>query len=467
LRFFPNYLKTLFSYIETAYDIKVFRKVGSFLTNVLREDFFMAKALAIGEVVFTKSRTLERDVLNYASLGENSNKFYIMELQEGTGQYQYCIYTENGRMGKTPQRRGRYFSSRYQAESDYRQILREKTGKGYHQIDVDDGFGFSTPASVTVKKTTTKQDLSAINDKVLRLIGKLYQDATSYLVKSVETPLGKINSSQVKKGLEILARIEDLLDSGSHGYSLDRYTDEFYSTIPVTFGTKVDYQKFLINNYAKLNEKKDLLGVMNSIVQVQDSLEKTLDDKYKALKITLKCLSNRTKEYKHIKSMVDQSHSSHHRFGIKVEEIFKIEDMVGHDTFNPLKVGTMELFHGSRSENILSIMQNGLKIKPKSAVHTGSMFGSGIYFASEVSKSANYCWGFNGGSKNDSYYMFVCEVATGKIKDFAHAQTHLSSAPYGYNSVRGIKGSSLLHDEYIVYKESQVKVKYIIEFKKN
>jgi len=427
----------------------------------------MATALRHGEVNFTANNVLEKDVLNYASLGDNSNKYFIMELQEGTGAYPYCIYTENGRMGKTPQRRDRFYQSRYEAENAYRDLKSEKTRKGYREIEVDNGFSFGSATTVTVKQKTKKQDLSAINDKVLRLIGKLYQDATSYLVKAIDTPLGKLSSTQVAKGLEILAKIEDILDNGNGGYSLDRLSNEFYSVIPVTFGTKVDYQKFLISDYNKLNEKKDLLGVMSSVVQVQDSLEKTLEEKYKALKIKLKSLSERTNEYKEIKKMVEGTHSRHHHFGVKIEEIFKIEDMVGHDQFNPLKVETMNLFHGSRNENILSIMQNGLKIKPKSAVHTGSMFGSGIYFASDVTKSANYCWGFNGGSRSDSYYMFVCEVATGKIKDYTHAQPQLSSAPWGFNSVRGIKGPSLLHDEYIVFKESQVKVKYIIEFKKN
>lgn len=428
-----------------------------------------AKAVKHGGIPFTSTRVIRKDVLNYASLGENSNKYFIMELQEGTGQYPYCIYVENGRMGgPTPQRRDRFYHSLYEAESDYRDLKSEKNRKGYKEVDVDDNSnGSSASTTVTVKQKTKKEDLSKINDKVLRLIGKLYQDATSYLVQAIQTPLGKLSATQVAKGLEILARIEDILDSGSGGYQLDQLSNEFYSVIPVTFGTKVDYNKFLINNYNKLNQQKDLLGVMSSVVKAQDSLEKTLEDKYKALNIKLKALTTRTKEYKQIEAMVNGTHSRHHNFNVNIQEIYKIEDMIGHDQFNPLKVETMNLFHGSRNENVLSIMQNGLKIKPKSAVHTGSMFGAGIYFASDVTKSANYCWGFNGGGRSDTYYMFVSEVATGKIKDYENAQPQLSSAPYGYNSVRGVKGRSLLHDEYIVYKESRSKLKYIIEFKRN
>lgn len=427
----------------------------------------MTKAYKHGEIPFKSEKVLKKDVLNYASLGQNSNKFFVMELQEGTGQHPYCIYAENGRMGATPQKRDRFYDSLHEAEKGYEKIKSEKiNSKGYREIEVDDTFGFSSPQTVTVKQKTKKEDLAQINDKVLRLIGKLYQDATSYLVQAIQTPLGKLSTTQVAKGLEILAQIEDMLDSGRKGYSIDQLSNEFYSVIPVTFGAKIDYQKFLIDNYHKLNQQKDLLGVMSSVVQVQDSLENTLEEKYKALNIQLKALSARTKEYKAIKTMVDDSHSRHHRFNVNVQEIYKIEDMIGHDQFNPLKVETMDLFHGSRNENVLSIMQNGLKIKPKSAVHTGSMFGAGIYFASDVTKSANYCWGFDNGGRGETFYLFVSEVATGRIKDFENAQPHLSSAPWGFNSVRGVKGHSLLHDEYIVYKESQSKLKYIIEFTK-
>ena len=138
--------------------------------------------------------------------------------------------------------------------------------------------------------------------------------------------------------------------------------------------------------------------------------------------------------------------------------------MIGYDKFNPYKVSTMELFHGSRNENILGILKNGLKIKPHSAIHTGSMFGSAIYLADSSTKSANYCWGFDSNGNNDEYFLLVCEAATGKIKEYEDCKTNLTKAPHGYNSVMGKKGRSLINNEYMVYNENQVKIKYIVEF---
>lgn len=421
-----------------------------------------------GAPSFKVTSVLEKKLLNYASIGENSNKYYKIELQEGVGDFPYRIYTEYGRVGKNPRKEGRYYKSYSSAFSDFHKIVSQKEGKGYKEVLIDDST-LSSQVKINTKTKVPKEDLTQVKDKVLRFIGKLYQNATSYLVKSIETPLGKLSATQVAKGFETLQKIEDLLDRGvKDSREYERYSNEFYSIIPVIFGNKVDPKKFLIDDYVKLNDRKDLLGVMSSVVQAQSTLEKTLEEKYKALKIELRALSHRSKEFKRLVEKVKNTRGHNHHFDFDVQEIYEVVSMVNHDKFNPYKVETMELFHGTRNENILSIMQSGLKIKPKSAVHTGSMFGAGIYFADCSTKSAQYCWGWgtDNGNANDEYYLFVCEVATGRIKEYTHAQPHLVSAPRPYNSVKGVKGASLLHNEYIVYRESQVKIRYIIEFKK-
>lgn len=48
------------------------------------------------------------------------------------------------------------------------------------------------------------------------------------------------------------------------------------------------------------------------------------------------------------------------------------------------------LWHGTKNENLMSILLKGLKIKPPNARHTGSMFGEAIYFADKLTKSLNY-----------------------------------------------------------------------------
>jgi len=59
--------------------------------------------------------------------------------------------------------------------------------------------------------------------------------------------------------------------------------------------------------------------------------------------------------------------------------------------------------------------------------------------------------------------MFVSEVALGKIYEIENSHYFLEP-PKGYDSVKGVAGRSLLHNEYIIYKENQHELKYIIEF---
>lgn len=426
----------------------------------------MSAAVDVNSNDFNVLNTLEKVVLNYASLKDNSNKFYIIELQEGTGLHSYRVYTEYGRLGKSSRKNARYFNSHSLAINEYYNLLSEKEKKGYKQVEVVEE-SCNTQTSAMIRKPNKGLDLSSVGDKILRFIGKLYQTTTNFLISSIDTPIGKLSANQVIKGLSILDEIERELNVGDDG-SLEYLSNEFYSIIPISFGNKVNYNEFIIDDYYKLNDKKDLLGVMDSVVNVQNNLESTLEEKYKALNVKLKSLSKRTNEYKRIVKKVQDTQGHNHHFNIKVKEVYVVEDMKGFDKFNPYEVSTIELFHGSRNQNILGILQSGLKIKPKSAVHTGSMFGSGIYFAGCSSKSANYCFGFGGGRDlSDENFMFLCDVATGKIKEYDSAQPHLTKAPYGYNSVKGVKGNSLVHDEYMVYNANQVKVKYIIEFESN
>jgi len=68
------------------------------------------------------------------------------------------------------------------------------------------------------------------------------------------------------------------------------------------------------------------------------------------------------------------------------------------------------LFHGSGMANTLSILSQGLRVKPPGAAQSGSAFGNGIYFANSFAKSRGYCQLHDGVG-----YMLLCEVSPGKV----------------------------------------------------
>lgn len=134
-----------------------------------------------------------------------------------------------------------------------------------------------------------------------------------------------------------------------------------------------------------------------------------------------------------------------------------------------------EFWHGSRNENWVSILQNGLMLNPN-AVITGKMFGHGLYFAPSPSKSFNYTsyrgttWAHGSA---DTGIMGLYATAYGRPhvtkdnRDFSYG--------FGWDDLRRLDkradcvhakaGKALLNDEVIFYDEGQTTINYLVEFK--
>lgn len=147
------------------------------------------------------------------------------------------------------------------------------------------------------------------------------------------------------------------------------------------------------------------------------------------------------------------------------------------------------LWHGTNVAVVAAILKSGLRIMP----HSGGRVGRGIYFASENAKSASYVRT----SKNIGI-MFLSEVALGKEYTIRIDDPSLRKAPNGYDSVvaRGrqepdpskdifiqldgkkvavpqgkainqaeYENSNFYNSEYLIYKESQCRIRYLLELR--
>jgi len=125
--------------------------------------------------------------------------------------------------------------------------------------------------------------------------------------------------------------------------------------------------------------------------------------------------------------------------------------------------------------------------------HSGGRVGRGLYFASENAKSASYvrCIG-------DTGIMLLNEVVLGKEHFITRDDSSLITPPKGFNSViakgqtepnpnqdvemmidgkkvvvpqgkpinqPAYSNSSFMHSEYLVYKENQVRIRYLLKLK--
>jgi tankyrase len=129
------------------------------------------------------------------------------------------------------------------------------------------------------------------------------------------------------------------------------------------------------------------------------------------------------------------------------------------------------LFHGS--PYLSSIIQKGFDERH---AYIGGMFGAGIYFAENSSKSNQYVYGLGGGNgclihKDKSCYicernLLFCRVCLGKSY-FQISSIKMAHAPPGHHSVIGRPTTGgLAYPEYVVYRGEQVSshLLRIIEF---
>lgn len=183
-------------------------------------------------------------------------------------------------------------------------------------------------------------------------------------------------------------------------------------------------------------------------------------------------------------------------FTPKVKHIFEI-DRVDEGADGPQgkwkdNDNKMLLWHGSRLSNWVGILSKGLRIAPPEAPSTGYRLGKGVYLADTVSKSGSYCFttpeastgvmllaeaalGHQWTTTKD-HYMDAAQpgsdstFATGRIGPDPSATAQIEGS-FGSTAVkvpcgRPIKTqfsrSAFTHDEFVVYRTEQVKMRYVL-----
>ena len=123
-------------------------------------------------------------------------------------------------------------------------------------------------------------------------------------------------------------------------------------------------------------------------------------------------------------------------------------------------------FHGTQEVGIENIPKEGFRRpKPLAPGAKPNMYGQGIYFATDSSKSAQQI--YTGGSNK----LLLCDVLLGKSKKVCSADTKLSLKKIrdeGFDSVFAPRDSKatggVLNDEFVIYDPDQAFPRYIIHF---
>lgn len=450
------------------------------------------------------------ETLNKTDLTGGNNKYYIIEAHASKDGKKFRLYSRYGRVGHHGTEEERIpGQSRPELDAAFDSLLKEKTSakKGYVPVKLAQSKMGSAVAkgmvlSDDVKKdkvvTATQANAPAavrLHPTIERLVTRLYAEAgqavrsqlSGTLSTTAENPLGTLTLAQIDDGRRILQQAQVLLTQKPDlKDSIDKrlldISNQFYSAIPQTMelrpkqseGKRAQEEwlrKMCLNNATILDDKEDLLKLLSDVQGTVGGFATTdVGAKYSEIGCDYQYLDPTDDSRKRVEAYMQESRSRHHSWRCSVVNVWRVSVRGQKDKHVPVMQGIgniQPLFHGSGPQNILGICKSGLLMRPPGVYITGSMFGNGLYFANQSSKSEQYAFGrYGGGSgRGDSYFMFVADVALGKIKKYPSAQTSLTRAPAGFDSVQGEKGYSLVHDEFIVYDIKQHVLQYLVEFK--
>ncbi|GAB3552491.1 WGR domain-containing protein [Spirosoma fluminis] len=392
---------------------------------------------------------------------ENNNKFYEMrENDNGTFTVQY------GRVG------GTHSTATYPL-AQWDKKFREKVAKGY----VDQTHLFA--------KSTTATDASTIDNVAVRgLMTRLLELANRSILQNYVVTAQQVTRKQVETAQRLLDELAALV---AIGVDIDTYNHkllDLFKTIPRKMG-KVNEHLVLQTPQStddlqplrdRLASEQDTLDVMRGqveLTQANDTPDQAPPSLLESLNLTMEPVTDE-RALSLIKRMMGADVN-------KFDAAFSVRQantQAAFDAYVSQQTNrkTQLLWHGSRSENWLSILKTGLVLRPANAVITGKMFGYGIYFADQFSKSLNYT-SLHGSSwargMQREGYLAIYEVHVGTqlvVKQHANWHTQLDAdrlrqIDAEYNSVFAQRGVSLLKNEFIVYNPAQSTIRYMVKIK--
>lgn len=391
-------------------------------------------------------------------------------------------------------------------------VTTENNNKYYHMFEQNDGTFKVEYGRVEKTKQVEIYDISLWDKKLKEKLRKGYQDVTHLFTDTVTAPGGILSFSDITN-----KQVKDLLDI-LQGYAKRSIQANYTVSAESVTQAQVDAAQAIVDQISgliKIGTKADTINplllklytiIPRQMKQVQthlfnnitnDASLKEAEMKIDAEQSTLDAMAgqvalNKSKS----KGTTAAPVSMLDAMGLEIEEataaeVAMIKKMMGSNV-NQFKRAyrvtnkkteaafktrvanatnkKVEMFwHGSRNENWLNILSTGLLIRPSGAVHTGSMFGDGIYGANKAQKSIGYT------SHSGSYwakgtdsraYLALFDFHVGNQKIVTSSCSSLTERKLkaeGYDSVYAKAGHSLRNDEFIVYNTSAVTVRFIVE----
>lgn len=423
----------------------------------------------------------------------NSNKFYEMTMDSAGN-----IAVKFGRVGA-----GAQTASYSGGERKFKSLLASKLKKGYKEAQLeattDTGGGIKVQSNVidiALKQIKYQDDLSrALIEEIAR--ENIHNITSNTNIKFdtkdglFKTPLGVVRKDAVVKAEEILNEIENILPDY---LDKNKKSDELSALEEKLFGMNEDYFVLIPNKVANARDKhylifseknlqgqRDICKALFDTLELIEDLKKRKEDEDKPVELKEEKvfdveigLLDDQQVFDRIAKYYNDSKNTMHGHQImnsKVSRVYKVKLGSQQKPFDDTEkqLGNVHLlWHGTRIANILSIMGKGLLMPSQSpGQKAGAMFGNGLYFANQSSKSLQYSDGMfwaSGSNRRNKIYMFLASVVVGKDYCPNGPTGGSGRPPAGYDSFWAKAGKSgVRNDEIIVFKGGQVRLDYLVE----
>lgn len=407
------------------------------------------------------------------SLGINKNRFWTGQLYDNGD-----VITLWGRVGYKGQ--SKIFPNA--GETFLEKKKREKYKDGYTKVrTVDANTSTVVPiqdnlneiAKSQIIKTDKNPILSALIDRLVssnvHRITSNTQITYSAQTGLFSTPLGIVTLDGIIEARLLLARIAPLIRNSLYNDQLNDLAGQYLRIIPQNVGMKLNIRT-LLPDEDSIQKQLDLIDSLEASYQaLQNNSTPQSDGKAsiqeQVFSVSLDVLDNNKERDRLINWFEKSKKSIHHYDNVRVREVYVVDIHDMTKNYDHSKGNDKEVFHGTSQGNCLSILKSGLKTSPPStAAIAGKMWGNGVYGSLNSTKSLGYTFGRWGqGGVGDSGWLFICDFAMGKI----HYPTYTRSyPPNGYDSIWAqAQKTGLANDELIVYKNSHVRIKYLLECK--
>lgn len=393
-------------------------------------------------------------LLRMINADNNNNKDYEMVQQDDDH-----FKASWGRINSTKM-------SKVYSMSVWDSIYNKKVREGYTDV--------TTLVAVVKEEVSKYSDIS--DEEVKKLVDQLMHYANEYVKKTYEVDKKEVTVNMVKLAQELIDNLSKKVDN----VDIDGFNHIYQKLMTVIPRKMQSVAACLASNTSSGDELaqivRDEQATLDTLKSVCDfSHENAKTNKPTILEaLGLKIRPCTDKEIAKIKEKLAAESAIH------FDKAFRIESERVENKFNEYckKNGYSNkdihfLYHGTRNQNVWSIMQTSLSLNPNAPI-TGKMFGYGLYLAPRAKKSIGYTslrGSFWVGGSSDTGYLFVMKAAYKKPYDvYTHKSEYMRYTEkdikrLGADAMYAHAGSMLRNDEIIVYNEGAITPRYLIQLK--